>query len=60
MHDRVVEGPRLWLEDDAVRRGPYCAQCYRERRVLVRLDGADLTRCRMCNVLAPSPADPLV
>jgi hypothetical protein len=58
VEELIREGARLWFIDGAIRRGPYCSQCYDAHRTLVRLDGADFTRCRLCNVFSGSFANP--
>jgi hypothetical protein len=57
VEELIREGARLWFVDGAIRRGPYCGQCYEAHRTLVRLDGADFSRCRMCRTFSPVPAD---
>ena len=54
MEELIREGARLWFIDGQVRRGAYCAQCYEAHRTLVRLDGEDFSRCRMCNTFSAS------
>lgn len=47
-----------WLKIDGIRQGPFCARCYDDNNILIRLDKADDKRiCSICGeiyILAPS------
>lgn len=51
-----------WLKIDGIRQGPYCARCYEDNNILIRLDKLEDKRvCPLCGesyVLAPPPSQP--